>query len=190
MPGHVNLISRLGVILNWALGFPGGSVLKNLPSNAGQAGSISGSGRSPREGNGNPLQHSCLGNPIDREAWRVSVLGVIKETMPAKTEIQCLQDQVLLFYTIFLGCNPWSLNPKYDCYQRSPPWQGTNLILPPGLWAKSFVPSLPSGGKFVPNALLMLQSFILLQALDPWFFLMLLKLQFLWANDYIFAQPS
>ena len=48
-------------------GFPGGSVVENSPSNAGDADSIPGSGRSPGEGNGNPLQYSCLGNPMDRD---------------------------------------------------------------------------------------------------------------------------
>ena len=43
------------------MGFPGGSVLKNLLANAGYVGSVPGSGRSPGEGNGNPLQYSCLG---------------------------------------------------------------------------------------------------------------------------------
>ena len=47
--------------------FPDGSVVKNLPVNAGDAGLIPGLGRSPGEGNGNPLQYSCLGNPMDRE---------------------------------------------------------------------------------------------------------------------------
>ena len=54
------------------MGFPGGSVVKNSPSNAGDAGdvgSLPGSGRSPRIGNGNPLQYSCLGNLMDRGAW-------------------------------------------------------------------------------------------------------------------------
>ena len=46
--------------------FPGGSVLKNLLANAGDAGLILGSGRSPGEGNGNPFQYSCLGNSVDR----------------------------------------------------------------------------------------------------------------------------
>ena len=49
-------------------GFPGGSVVKNPPVNAGDAGSFPGSGRPPGEGNGNPIQYSCLGNPTDREA--------------------------------------------------------------------------------------------------------------------------
>ena len=59
------------------------SVVKNLPVNAGDAkdaGLISGSGRSPGKGNGNPLQYSCLGNPIDRGAWPGTVHGVIKES--------------------------------------------------------------------------------------------------------------
>ena len=51
-----------------------------MPANAGDAVLIPGSGRSSREGNGNPLQHSCLGNPIDRGAWRATVHGVTKES--------------------------------------------------------------------------------------------------------------
>ena len=56
-------------------GFPGGSVVKNLPVNAGNLDLIPGSGRSPREGNGNPLQYSCLGNPMDRGARWASPWG-------------------------------------------------------------------------------------------------------------------
>ena len=57
-------------------GFPGSSVVKNLPANAGDArdvGLIPGSRRSPGEGNGNPLQYSCLGNCMDRGAWWATV---------------------------------------------------------------------------------------------------------------------
>ena len=61
-------------------GFPGGSVVTNLPANAGDAGSILGSGRAPGEENGNPLQYSCLGNPMDRGAWWATVHGVAKES--------------------------------------------------------------------------------------------------------------
>ena len=57
------------------LGFPGGSVVKNLTANAGDAGSTAGSGKSPKEGNGNPLQYSCLGNPMDRGASQATVHG-------------------------------------------------------------------------------------------------------------------
>ena len=56
-------------------------VLKNLPANAGDVrdgGSIPGSGRSPGGGNDNPLQYSCLGNPMDRGAWWATVQGVLK----------------------------------------------------------------------------------------------------------------
>ena len=53
---------------------------KESPCNAGDEGSIPGSGRSPGEGNGNPLQYACLGNPMDREAWKATVHGVSKET--------------------------------------------------------------------------------------------------------------
>ena len=62
-------------------GSPGDSVVKNLPSNAGatgDAGVIPGSGRSPGIGNGNPLQYSCLGNPMDRAVWWGTVHGVTR----------------------------------------------------------------------------------------------------------------
>ena len=58
--------------------FPGGSVVKNPPANVGDVGSVPGSGRSPGEGNGNPLQYSCLENPMDRGAWQARVHGVAK----------------------------------------------------------------------------------------------------------------
>ena len=51
-------------------GFPGGSAGENPPANARVAGSIPGSGRSPGEGNGSPLQYPCLGSPTDRGAWQ------------------------------------------------------------------------------------------------------------------------
>ena len=56
-------------------------VVENLPASAGnlrEVGSIPGSGRSPGEGNGNPLQYSCLENPIERGAWWAAVQGVVK----------------------------------------------------------------------------------------------------------------
>ena len=56
-------------------GFLGGSVVKNVLANAGDVGSIPGLGRSPREGNGNSLQYSCLGNPMERGAWGVQSIG-------------------------------------------------------------------------------------------------------------------
>ena len=60
------------------MGFPGGSDGKESACNARDLGSISGSGRSPGGGNGNPLQYSCLENPMDRGAWWATVHEVIK----------------------------------------------------------------------------------------------------------------
>ena len=63
------------------LGFPGSAVIKNLSANAGDTGdtvSIPGSGRSHGGEHGNPLQDSCLENPMDREAWQATVHGVTK----------------------------------------------------------------------------------------------------------------
>ena len=64
-------------------------MVKNPPDNAGDErdmGSIPGSGRSPGEGNGNPLQYSCLGKPMDRGAWLATVHGVGKSEIPLSTE--------------------------------------------------------------------------------------------------------
>ena len=52
---------------------PGGSVVKSLTANGGDAALILGLGKSPGEGNGNLFQYSCLGNPMDRGAWQVTV---------------------------------------------------------------------------------------------------------------------
>ena len=60
------------------MGFPGGSVSKEYPCSAGDLSLIPGWGRSPVEGNGNPLQYSCLGDPVDRGAWQATVHGMAK----------------------------------------------------------------------------------------------------------------
>ena len=60
-------------------GFPSGAVVKNLPANAGDTGDVGlipGLGRSPGGGHSNPLQYSCMENPMDRGAWRATVLRV------------------------------------------------------------------------------------------------------------------
>ena len=72
------------------MGLPGGAVVKNLPANAGNArdtGSIPGLGSSPGEGNGNPLQYSCLGNPMDRGAWWATIRGVTKSQTRLSTHL-------------------------------------------------------------------------------------------------------
>ena len=76
---NILLYFELSETLNFFFrGFPGGSVVKNLPGRAGNIGSILGSGRSPGEGYGSPLQCSCLENPTYRGAWWATVPGVTK----------------------------------------------------------------------------------------------------------------
>ena len=66
-------------------GFPSGSDDKGSACNAGDSGSVTGSGRSPEEGNGYPLQYSCLENPMDRGAWQATIHGVTKnQTRPSE----------------------------------------------------------------------------------------------------------
>ena len=68
-------------------GFPGGSV-KKPPAGAGGTGLVTGSGRSLGEGNGSPLQYSCLGNPMDRGAWWAAVRGVAEVRYDLETKQQ------------------------------------------------------------------------------------------------------
>ena len=71
---HWTLIYFLMLIM----GFPGGSVVKNLPGNSGDVGMIPELGRSPGEENGNRLQYSCMRNPMDRGTWWATVHGFAK----------------------------------------------------------------------------------------------------------------
>ena len=78
--------------LGKAQGFPGGPTVKNPPANTadtGDMGSIPGPGRSPGEGHGNPLQCSCLENPMDRGAWRATVHRVSKQTQLSNWAYTC-----------------------------------------------------------------------------------------------------
>ena len=78
----LNLIDKvpeeLQTVVRDIVGFPGGSDSKVSACNAGDLGSIPGSGRSPGEGNGNPLQYSCLDNSMNGGAWWATVHGVAK----------------------------------------------------------------------------------------------------------------
>ena len=77
---HIYII-RLLLLCVWATekrDFPDGSVVKNLPANAGDAGLVPGLGRCPGEGHGNPLQYSCLENPLDRGNWWATVHEITK----------------------------------------------------------------------------------------------------------------
>ena len=96
------------------MGFPGGSVGKETACSAGDPGLIPGSGRSPGEGNGNPLQYSCLENPMDREVWQATVHGVTRVghdlvTKPppplpyASGKISCSCERAKNLYILGLG---------------------------------------------------------------------------------------
>ena len=99
--------------------FPGGTEVKNLPA----TGSTPGSERSPGEGNGNPLQYSCLGNPMHRGAWRATVCGAAE-----------------LETTEWLNNNN---TPNRDLKASSPPTSSHQLRLTHGSGAFSFPVSLP-----------------------------------------------
>ena len=98
---HISFISAtafeesiLGPLIEFFFGFPGGSDSKESACNVGDLGSIPGLGRSSGEGNGNPLQYSCLEKSVDRGAWQATVHGVSKSwTRP--------RDYTFLFYTVF-----------------------------------------------------------------------------------------
>ena len=86
LPLPLTLIKKRTIQANE--GFPGGTAVKISPTKAGNArdlGSIPGSGRCPAEGNGNPLQYSCLENSMDREAWRAVIRGVRKSQTQLST---------------------------------------------------------------------------------------------------------
>ena len=117
------------------------SVVKNLPTNAGDAGdtdSIPGLGKSPGGGNGNPLQHSCLGYPMDRGAWTATVHGVTKSQTQLSnwthTHIHCSgvtwKTRTSEFSRVFnqdcylLSLIPLFCNPR-DC---SPPGSSIHIV--------------------------------------------------------------
>ena len=80
-------------------------MVKKLPANGGDerdAGSISGLGRSPGEGHGNPLQYSCLENPLDRGAWQATVHGIVK----SQTYLERLSMHSQLFIDDLVGTRP------------------------------------------------------------------------------------
>ena len=70
-------------------GFPGGTEVKNPPINAGDVASSPGLGRSSGEEQSNPFEYSCLGNPMDRGAWRAIVHGVAKSQARLSIHTQC-----------------------------------------------------------------------------------------------------
>ena len=106
-------------VLSVTVGFPGGSVVKNQPANAGDKGLIPGSGRSPGEGSGNPLQYSCLGNSMERGAWQATVHGVTKE-LDTTWQLNNNNTDILGFFLI--TDNPIGSAPPVSlcCYYNGP----------------------------------------------------------------------
>ena len=115
--------------ISWK-GFRGGSVVKNLPANAGAAGLIPGSGRSPGGGNGNPIQYFSWDNPMDRGAWRATVHGVTKSqtqlkwlgTTKKKDLEACLAVNSPEEFTHFTADTTFDLlSVGQNCYPRGQP---------------------------------------------------------------------
>ena len=107
------------------MGFPGGSVVKYLPKNAratGVAGSIPGSGWSPGGENGNPLQYSCLGNPMDRGVWQPTVHGVAKSWTQLSdwvvTHTKCVYIYIHI-HTHTLTRIFWALKERKFCHLQT-----------------------------------------------------------------------
>ena len=84
------------------MGLPWWLSIKNLPANAGDLGLIPRSGRSPGEGNGHPLQYSCLGDPTDREALLATVHGVAKSRTQISYEITTTNVYIIVIVNTIL----------------------------------------------------------------------------------------
>ena len=120
-------------------GFPSSSEVKNLPANAGGVGSIPGPGRSPGEGNGNPLQYSCLGNPMDRGVGWAAVLGLQRVRRNLPTEQQWAHRDFHILPQCPEDTSTKSLVPVFPkCVQRNQPWQSEDqrclVYRNPGVW--------------------------------------------------------
>ena len=84
------------------MGFPGGSEVKASACNVGDLGLIPGLGRSPGEGNGNPLKYSCLENPMDRGAWWATVYGVAK-SRTRLSDFTYVVKVLILFFIVYIS---------------------------------------------------------------------------------------
>ena len=115
-------------------------VVKNSPANAGDAGSVSESGRSPGGGNGNPLQYSCLENPMDRGGWQALVHGVARVGHDLATKPPKLIgniDKIILKVTFISGSLSQQLGLGFTSVKRTQillfdlvPLAGRIIVLP------------------------------------------------------------
>ena len=118
-----------GVVLLSAMDFPGGSDGKESAYNAGDPGSIPGSGRSPGEGSGNPLQYSCLGNPMDGGAWWATVCGVAKSQTLNDFTYVCLECRIgqcclwLRSQPFLHPCEDWETHTGPSQVNRMASWE-------------------------------------------------------------------
>ena len=107
------------------LGFPGGSDSKESACNTGDLGSIPGSGRSPEEGNGYPLQDSCLENPTDRGAWQAALMGHNESDHDSVTEHRSASRSVIISASVRVAANTvlsfflMTDTPSYVCIESS-----------------------------------------------------------------------
>ena len=101
--GLNHLFFSLWGLIQQGKGFPSGSDGKGFAYNAGDLGSIPGSARSPGEGNGNPLQCSCLENPMDRGAWWATVHGVAHDSATKQQHPQGELQKLAALPPLYLG---------------------------------------------------------------------------------------
>ena len=126
----------------WTVGFPGGSDGKSICLQWGDLGSISGLGRSPGEGNGSPLQYSCLENPMDSGAWWATVHGVAK----SRTRLSDFTS-----WTVALQA-PLSVEFSKQEYWSDLPFPPPGELPGPGIKPMSLLSPALTGG-FLPLAL-------------------------------------
>ena len=125
--------------------FPGGSVVKNLPANAGDASSIPGSGRSPGGGTGNPFHYPCLENSMDRGAWQATSMGSQSQTRLSTHTVNGKKALFELAFKAFMMrlCSPAVL--------ASSPASPTSSLFSP-LCSFSFFPLRDTAPTFSPSS--------------------------------------
>ena len=109
---HTHLPLKKADLTSTILQFPGDSVSKESACNLGDLGLIPRSGRSPGEGNDNPLQYSCLGNPLDRAAWWASPHGVARVRQEHGLATKPLPP-ILQFWWCFQGTPLWTFRLRF-----------------------------------------------------------------------------
>ena len=127
-------------LLSWCdyslMSFPGGSVIKNPSANAGDAGSVSGLGRFPRGGNGNPLQYSCLEKALDRGAWWAAVHGVTKSQTWPRTQTHTFISAVIWAVSFLRSSRLDHIVSAGSCCVWRPMWATLWWLVPAAVWCR------------------------------------------------------